>query len=86
MADEQAGIPVPLNKGLLITGASLIAASGLLAALGIGCTTVAVVAAARAWSRGLPTPPNEIARQKLRQARHAGGAAAQAWRSGAISG
>jgi hypothetical protein len=85
MTDGQLGGPIPLNKALLITGAALVAAGGLLAGAGIGCATYALVTAAREWSHRLPVPPNELARRKLMQARSAGGAAAQAWRGGGVA-
>ncbi|MFP5347229.1 MAG: hypothetical protein ACLGIA_09390 [Actinomycetes bacterium] len=83
MTGQVESIWASLNKSLLVTGAALIAAGGVVAAAGIGCCTYAAVTAAREWSRSLPTPPNEMARRKLNQARAAGGAAAQAWRTSA---
>ncbi len=80
MTAEQPSIMIPFNRTLLVTGAALIASGGLLAAGGICCATYVGVTAARAWSRQLPTPPNELARRKLTQARAAREAAAQAWR------
>jgi hypothetical protein len=86
MTAEQPSSTIPFNKTLLLTGAALIASGGLLAAAGIGCAAYVAVTAARAWSRQLPTPPNEVARRKLTQARAAREAATQAWRDGTTVG
>jgi len=80
MTAERPSVTLPFNRTLLVTGAALIASGGLLAAAGVVCATYVGVTAARAWSRQLPTPPNELARRKLTQARAASEAAAQAWR------
>jgi hypothetical protein len=69
-----------LNRKLLVTGAVLVGVGGVLGATGILLGTFAVVTATRDWMKQLEVPPSEIARRRLRQARTAGAAAAEAWR------
>jgi len=70
-----------LNRRLMVGGAALIGAGGVLAATGILLGTYAVVTATRQWMKQLEVPPSEIARRRLHQARSAGAAAAEAWRN-----
>jgi hypothetical protein len=82
MTDTELSRPtLHFNRRLLVAGAVLVGAGGVLGATGILLGTYAVVTATREWMKQLEVPPSEIARQKLRQARSAGAAAAEAWRN-----
>jgi hypothetical protein len=76
---------IHLNKGLLVTGAVLVGVGGAVAATGVLFGTVALVSATRQWVKQLETPPSEMARQRLHQARIAASAAAEALRKEAAS-
>jgi len=79
-ANEVSSQPVQVNRGLLITGAVLVGVGGVLGAAGLLLGSLAVVSATRRWVNQLDTPPSEMARQALHQARAATSAAAEAWR------
>jgi hypothetical protein len=72
---------VQVNRGLLIGGAVLVGVGSLLGAAGVALGTYAIVSASRQWTKQLETPPNELARRTLHQAKVAGSAAANAWRN-----
>jgi hypothetical protein len=68
------------NRGLAVAGAVLIGVGGVLGAAGALVGTSAVAAATQDWMKQLEVPPGEIVRRRLRQARLASAAAAEAWR------
>jgi hypothetical protein len=77
---------LPVSRGLLITSAALVAGGAIVAAAGVVLGTATLVSALRRWSKTLPTPPRELARQRLNQAKIARAAAMEAWRTGGPAG
>jgi hypothetical protein len=82
---EMSAQAIRLNKRLLVVGAVLVGVGGTVAAAGVLFGTAAVVSATRQWVKQLDTPPSEMARQRLHQARIAASAAAEALRKDAVS-
>ena len=78
--------PIQINKRLLVPGVVLVGIGGLSGAAGMMLATYALVSASRQWVKQQETPPREMVRQRMQQARVAGSAAADAWRSSRTSG
>jgi len=66
---------------LLVAGSVLVATSGILGLLGLGLSTIALVAAARRRVEQMEVPPGEFARTQLARAKAATNAGVVAWRS-----
>ena len=81
MTTEVERYHVHVNKSLLTTGAVLVAVGGAVAFAGMALGAAAVFAAARDLMRNMEVPPREMAVRRLRQAKEASLAGAQAWRS-----
>ena len=69
------------NRGMLVGGAVLIGAGGVLVATGVLLGTYAGATGTRQWMKQLEVPPSQLARRRLHQARLASAAAAKAWRN-----
>jgi len=65
----------------LITGAVLAAVGGLVTLVGVMVSALSAASSARQWIRQMDQPPREVARSKWQQARAAGVAGADAWRT-----
>ena len=63
-------------------GGALVGIGGLLGLSGALLLSSAIVSATRKWVNQLERPPREIAKLRLRQARAAAAAGAEAWRNG----
>ena len=70
-----------VNRGALVTGVVLVSIGGLLLTTGAAITTVALLQATRQWVAQLETPPSELARRQLANAKAATSAGVNAWRS-----
>jgi hypothetical protein len=79
--DETSNSTPQLRSGLLITGAALFAAGGLIALAGIAIGSGHVVATSRRRIQAMEVPPSELAKIKLAQAKVAALAGADAWRT-----
>ncbi|MHC1559070.1 hypothetical protein ACR9E3_08940 [Actinomycetospora sp. C-140] len=66
--------------GLLVGGAVLTAAGGMLAAVGTGLVAAAALSAARRWQRATEMTPVQLARHAASATLAGAGAGAQAWR------
>lgn len=73
---------IEVNRPLLLSGVVLISTAALLGTVGGIATMVAVVGAARSWTRQLDEPPSAMARRRLAQARSAAIAGAMAGAEG----
>jgi hypothetical protein len=71
---------VEVNRALLMSGVVLLSTAALLGTVGGIAVTIAVVGAARSWTRQLDEPPSVLARRRMAQARSAALAGAQGWR------
>ncbi len=71
---------IQIDRRLLVSGAVLLGIGGLCGAAGMLLGTYALISATRQWVNQQETPPNEIVRRRLQQAKVAGAAAADAWR------
>ncbi|WP_354641283.1 hypothetical protein [Kitasatospora camelliae] len=70
-----------INRGMLTAGAVLTGLGAAMAFAGTVVLSVAVASAGRGWMQQLDTPPTEIARRGLNQARAASLAGLEAWRT-----
>jgi hypothetical protein len=66
----------------LAVGGGLMAAGAIVGLAGMLVTSAAMLAATRRWIDQMETPPSELARQKLAQARAATQAGTAAWHDG----
>ena len=75
-----------VRTGPLVTGGALITAGGLIALAGFVIGGMHLLAATRQWVKELDTPPGQLAKMKLAQARAAASAGAaagaNAWQNG----
>jgi hypothetical protein len=70
-----------LDFRMIKAGAVLASAGMLLATAGTGLVGVALTRAARQWMRRREVSPSAMAAERMRRARHASMAGANAWRS-----
>jgi hypothetical protein len=68
-----------VRSGPLVAGGILIGIGALVALAGTAVAGMHVVAAIRAWSRELETPPDQLARLKWEQAKAAAAAGTATW-------
>ena len=73
--------PVVLNRALLAGGLVSITIGSLLVAVGVLLGGTALLGGVRQWVRQLDRPPQETARLRFHQLRHAATAGAEAWQS-----
>ena len=74
------------SKEPLIAGGVLAAVGGLVTLVGVLVSALSAASSARKWIRQMDHPPREVARSKWHQARAAGMAGADAWRTTATPG
>jgi membrane protein implicated in regulation of membrane protease activity len=74
----------PDGRSLMI-GAVLMGVGSAIALAGFAIYGATMVSATRRWIEKMETPPSQIARQRLNQARSAAMARAGAWRNGSAS-
>ena len=68
-----------LNRSLLITGAALIGAGGLIALTGVIVSGTAIASAGRHWLTDQEVPPSEVLKQTWGQTKAAAAAGTAAW-------
>lgn len=71
-----------VNTRPLAVGGALMAAGAIVGLAGMLVSTAVMLAATRRWISQMETPPTEVARQKLAQARAATQAGTAAWQDG----
>ncbi|MDD7940132.1 hypothetical protein PHK61_17050 [Actinomycetospora lutea] len=69
------------NSRLFLGGAVLTAVGSLVASVGLGLSSVALLEAVRRWQRGTEMSPGQLARHALGVAQVATSAGAQAWQA-----
>ncbi|MGW6906211.1 hypothetical protein [Streptomyces sp. NPDC054940] len=72
---------IQINRRLVTTGVTLMAAGALVASAGIAVAASAVFTAGRRMIRDMDVPPSQQAAMKWRQAKEASRAGMQAWHS-----
>jgi hypothetical protein len=75
-----------LNKRLLATGAGLMAVGSMIGLAGMALAGVAVFTATRRYVGRMETSPRDLMVNKVRQAREASLAGADAWRKASVNG
>lgn len=80
--DNGGSQPLELPVRTLAGATILVGAGSLLAALGFGLGTWAVVAAVRRWLAGLDQPPAQRAYRHVTRVRNAARVGVSAWRNG----
>jgi hypothetical protein len=81
MTDSQpAGNWPQVRSGPLVVGGILIGIGALVAMAGVAVAGTHLVAATRAWTKELETPPGQLARLKWEQAKAAAAGGAATWR------
>jgi hypothetical protein len=72
-------ITFQLNRSLLITGAALIGAGGLIALVGMIVGGAAIASAGRHWLSDQDVPPSEVLKHTWGQTKAAAAAGTAAW-------
>ena len=82
---QTASTQTMFNTGMLKAGAAITGSGLLIATVGMGLTSLAVIRGAMAWSRAREVSPAAMAAARLDRARHASVAGMHAWREHAAA-